>query len=260
MLPALRYGWIITQRDLLHWVRQPAGPLFTLLFSLMLLVVFALFFGGAIQLPGGGDYIAYLLPGLYAMTMTMGVETTMAAMAQDSKKGVTDRFRSMPIASASVALGRSGADMLTSVLQLTALLLGGLVIGWRITSDPLSALLAVVLLLWLRSALLWVGIFLGLTFRGEGATVAVQVLVWPVVFLSNAFVSPETMPTWLAALASWNPLSATATATRQLFGNPTGVSGGWLLDAAVPMAVLWPLVITAVFLPLSARAYRRLSR
>lgn len=258
-MSALRYGWIITQRDLLHWVKQPATPIFNLLFSLMLLLVFGLFFGGAIQLPGGGDYIPFLLPGMFTLTMMMGVETTMSAMSADSKKGVTDRFRSMPIASASVALGRSGADMLNSVLQLSVLLLGGLVIGWSVTSNPLSGLLAVVLLLWLRFALLWVGIFLGLTFRSDGATAAAQVLVWPVGFLSNVFVSPETMPAWLTGIASWNPISATATAARDLFGNPTGITDGWLLDASIPMALLWPLVITAIFLPLSARAYRRLS-
>lgn len=87
---------------------------------------------------------------------------------------------------------------------------------------------------------------------------AVQVLVWPVGFLSNVFVAPETMPGWLAAIAEWNPISATATAARQLFGNPTGITEGWFTSNALLMAVVWPLVITLVFAPLSARAYRRL--
>ena len=106
--------------------------------------------------------------------------------------------------------------------------------------------------------MLWIGIFVGLTFRGEGATMAVQVLVWPIGFLSTAIVSAETMPGWLGAIAAWNPLSATATATRQLFGNPTGITEGPLADHAVWLAVGWPLLIAAVFLPLSARAYRKL--
>jgi ABC-2 type transport system permease protein len=87
---------------------------------------------------------------------------------------------------------------------------------------------------------------------------AVQVLVWPIGFLSTAIVSTETMPGWLGAVAAWNPLSATATAARDLFGNPTGITTGPLADGAVWLAVAWPLLITAVFLPLSARAYRRL--
>ncbi|MDN6705709.1 ABC transporter permease [Corynebacterium glyciniphilum] len=88
----------------------------------------------------------------------------------------------------------------------------------------------------------------------------VQVLVWPVGFLSTAFVSPEYMPAWLEPVATWNPVSATATAARELFGNPTGFTGSTLADHAVLAAVLWPLALVAVFLPLSARAYRRLRR
>ncbi|MEU4423214.1 ABC transporter permease [Actinoplanes sp. NPDC024001] len=257
-MTTLRAGWIITLRELAHWAREPWGPIFNLLFSIMLLLVFGFLFGGAITLPGGGDYITYLLPGMMALSMMFGVESTATAMANDARKGITDRFRSMPIGSASVALGRVGADMANSAIELLVLIVGGLLIGWRITSDPASAVLAVLLLLLLRFAVLWIGIFLGLTFRGEGATTAVQVLVWPIGFLSTAIVSPETMPAWLGALAEWNPLSATATAARELFGNPTGITEGVLADAAIWLAIGWPVLLVAIFAPLSARAYRRL--
>lgn len=259
-MSTLTAGWVITQRDLLHWTRQPWTPIFGLLFSIMLLLMFGLLFGGAMSVPGGGDYLQFLLPGMLALTMMFGVEATMTAMAADARKGVTDRFRSMPIPSAAVCLGRAGADMVSSAVELAVLIAGGLLIGWRITSDLGSAALAVLLLLALRFALLWVGICLGLAFRGEGVTGAVQVLVWPVGFLSTALVSSESMPAWLGAIAAWNPLSATATAVRELFGNPTGVTTGPLVDHAVLLAALWPIAITLVFLPLSARAYRRLRR
>jgi ABC-2 type transport system permease protein len=257
-MSTLRAGWIITQRDLAHWVRQPWGPIFGILFSIMLLLVFGFLFGGAITVPGGGDYINFLLPGMLALSMMFGVETTTSAVAADARKGITDRFRSMPIGSASVSLGRVGADMVNSAIDLLVLIVGGFIIGWRISSDPASVALAVFLLLFLRFAVLWIGIYLGLAFRGEGTTMAVQVLVWPIGFLSTAIVSAETMPGWLGAIAAWNPLSATASATRQLFGNPTGITEGPLVDGAVWLALAWPLVITAVFLPLSARAYRKL--
>ncbi|GAB3541972.1 ABC transporter permease [Arthrobacter tecti] len=257
-IKALRDGWIITQRDLLHWVRQPATPIFGVMFSIMLLLMFGFLFGGAIEVPGGGSYIQFLLPGMLALTMMFGLDETMTAISSDAKKGITSRFRSLPIGSTAVVLGRSGADMAYSALNLGVLVVGGLLIGWGITSDLGSAALAVVLLLWLRFALLWVGIFLGLTLRNAGATTAVQVLIWPLGFLSNVFVAPETMPGWLGAAAQWNPISATATAARELFGNPTGATGGWLADHALTMALLWPLAITAIFLPLSARAYRKL--
>ncbi|MEV6302997.1 ABC transporter permease [Actinoplanes sp. NPDC051861] len=259
-MSTLRAGWIITQRELAHWARQPWGPVFNLLFSIMLLLVFGFLFGGAIIVPGGGDYLDFLLPGMLALSMMFGVEGTALKMAGDARKGITDRFRSMPMGSASVALGRVGADMANSAVELLVLILGGLLIGWRITGDPGSAALAVVLLLLLRLAMLWIGIFLGLSFPGEGATAAVQVLVWPIGFLSTAIVSSETMPDWLGAIAAWNPLSATATATRQLFGNPTGVTEGVLADWAVWLAIGWPVLLIAVFVPLSARAYRNLSR
>jgi ABC-type polysaccharide/polyol phosphate export permease len=256
----LRSGWIITQRDLAHWVRQPWAPIFGLLFSIMLLLVFGFLFGGAVSVPGGGDYLAFLLPGMLALTMMFGVERTTTAMADDAKKGITDRFRSMPIGSAAVSLGRVGADMINSMVELAVLLVGGLLIGWSIGSDPASALLAVLLLLALRFAVLWIGIFIGLAARGDGTTQMVQVLIWPIGFLSCAITSVETMPGWLGAIAAWNPVSATATAARQLFGNPTGVTEGPLADHAVLLAAGWPLLLTAVFLPLSARAYRRLRR
>ena len=255
---AIRAGWILTQRNLAHWVRQPWAPIFGLMFSIMLLLVFGFLFGGAITVPGGGDYLAFLLPGMLALSMMFGVESTATAMTNDARKGITDRFRSLPIGSSSVALGRVGADLANSAVELLVLIAGGLLIGWRITSDPGSAALAVLLLLFFRFAMLWIGIFVGLAFRGEGATMAVQVLVWPIGFLSTAIVSVETMPDWLGAIAAWNPLSATATAARQLFGNPTGITEGPLADSAVWLAVGWPVVLTAVFLPLSARAYRRL--
>lgn len=258
MITTLRHGWIITERDLLHWVRQPAGPIFGLMFSIMLLLMFALLFGGAIAVPGGGGYTGFLVPGVLTLTMMFGVETTMTAMADDARKGVTDRFRSMPISSGAVSLGRAGADMVNSAAQLAALLLVGVLIGWRITSDLGSALLAVVLLLWLRFAVLWIGIYLGLVLRGDGNTAAVQILVWPIGFLSNVFVAPQTMPGWLQPFAQWNPISATATAARELLGSPTGVTDGALLSHPVLLATLWPAALVAVFLPLSARAYRRL--
>ena len=252
---------MITQRDLKHWQREPWTPIFGIAFSLMLLLVFGYLFGGAIEVPGGGDYLAYLLPGMFALSMLFGVETTMAAVTHDSKRGITDRFRSLPISSVAVPLGRVGRR--PAQLRGPARGADGRRAARRLADRrrrrpaPRSRS---ALLLWLRFAMLWIGIFLGLVFRGEGALTAVQVLVWPLAFLSNLFVAPETMPDWLGAVAQWNPVSATAAAARELFGNPTGITDGVLADHAVLLAFAWPAVLTAVFLPLSARAYRNLSR
>ena len=100
------------------------------------------------------------------------------------------------------------------------------------------------------------GIYLGLLGGGPEALMAVQILVWPVAFFSNAFADPETMPGWLGTVAAWNPLSATVAATRELFGNP-----GWSsVDHAVALAIAWPALLIAIFFPLAVRQYRRLSR
>lgn len=257
---AIDQGLLMARRDLKHWQREPWTPVFGIAFSVMLLLVFGYLFGGAVEVPGGGDYLPYLLPGMFALTMLFGVETTMASVTADTRQGITDRFRSMPISALAVPLGRSVADLLNSAAQLAVLMVGGLVVGWRIDGSAGAAVLAVVLLLWLRFAVLWIGIYLGLVLRGEGGLAAVQILVWPLAFTSNLFVPAETMPGWLGAIAQLNPVSATAAACRELCGNPTGAPGGLLADHAVLIALAWPAVLTAVFLPLAARAYRNLSR
>lgn len=258
VLTPVRESWLMAERDLRHWRREPWTPVFGILFSIMLVLVFGYLFGGAVALPGGGDYLAYLLPGMLALSMMFGVESTMTSMTADSRRGITDRFRSLPISGVAVPLGRAGADLLNSSVQLAVLMAGGLLVGWSVEGSVGDVALAVALLLWLRLAVLWVGVFLGLTFRAEGALTAVQVLVWPIGFLSGVIVPPETMPAWLGAVADLNPVSATAAACRELFGNPTGVTGGLLADNALALALTWPAVLIAVFVPLSARAYRRL--
>ncbi|MBV9847706.1 MAG: ABC transporter permease [Kutzneria sp.] len=257
---AVADGWTITRRDLTHWVRQPTPIILGLLFPIMLVLMFGFLFGGAIAVPGGGDYREFLLPGMFVMTVAFGVEGTMIAVTTDAARGVTDRFRSMPMAQSAVVVGRNGADMLDSVLVLAAMIGCGLAVGWRWHGGPGATLAAVGLLLLLRFALLWVGIYLGLVVGGPETVAAVQILVWPIGFLSNVFVAPETMPAWLGTVAAWNPLSATVSATRELFGNPGWGGQSWIAQHATVMAVLWPLAIIAVFFPLSVRAFRRMSR
>jgi ABC-2 type transport system permease protein len=258
-------AWTVARRDLIHWFRQPFGIIVTLLFPVMLVLMFGYLFGGAISLPGenavgGGDYREFLMPGMFAMTMAFGLEATMMAVSTDAARGVTDRFRSMPMAPSAVVLGRSIADMLGSALGLSVMVVCGLLIGWRWHESIGQALLAVGLLLLLRFSLLWVGIFLGLMAKSPEAVAAVQILIWPVLFLSNTFVAPETMPGWLGAISEWNPLSATVAATRELFGNPGWGGETWIAQNSLLMAILWPIGIFVVFFPLSVRCYRRLSR
>jgi len=264
--PAARLRWAakdartITERTLLHWARQPSQVLIGLLFPIMTLLMFAYLFGGGMTVPGGGEYVAFLVPGMFAMTMLFGLEATAIAVTVDAARGVTERFRSMPMAPSAVVVGRSAADMLNAGLGLAVMIACGLAIGWRWHEGAGRALLAVGLLLLLRFAFVWVGIYLGLILESPEAAVAVQILVWPFGFLSSAFVAPESMPTLLGTVAAWNPLSATVAASRELFGNPGRVGDSWIARHGVEMAIAWPLLLVAIFLPLSVRRYRGLSR
>jgi ABC-2 type transport system permease protein len=257
---ALRDGWIVALRDILHWVREPQLIVWGLLFPIVFVIMFAYVFGSGIVVPDGGNYREFLMPGMFAQTMAFGIGETMMAVTTDASKGVTNRFRSMPMAPSAVVLGRCIANMIYSAVSLLLMIGCGLAIGWRWRGSVAEALAAIGLLLLLRLAFIWVGIYLGLLAKSPEAANSVYGLLYPVTMLSNAFVAPELMPGWLGAIADWNPLSSTITATRKLFGNPGVEQSGWLADNAILLAVVLPLVIMALTLPIAVRAYQRLSR
>ncbi|MEU4090706.1 ABC transporter permease [Streptomyces aureus] len=242
----------MTRREFARWARQPVQAAVGLVFPVMLLLMFGYLVGGGREVEG--DYVDYLVPGMLALTMTFGLEGTMLAVAQDLGKGVIDRFRSLPMANGAVLVGRSAADMLHSTVGLAVLTAVGYVLGWRADCTPGAFLGAMGLLLLFRFAMLWIGIHLAMVAGKPELVQAVQILVWPVGFLSNVFASPSSMPSWLGTLVGWNPMSQTATAVRELFGGPGGEPGH------TGAAVLWPLALLAVFLPLAVRRFARLSR
>ncbi|MFE0774723.1 ABC transporter permease [Streptomyces sp. NPDC058861] len=244
--------WTMTRRELAHWARQPVQVLVGLVFPVMMLLMFGYLVGGGRAVDG--DYVDYLVPGMLALTMVFGLEGTMTAVTQDLNKGVVDRFRAMPMTDGAVLVGRASADMLQSAVGLLLMTGVGHAIGWRANGGFGAFLGAMGLLLLLRFAMLWIGIFLALVAGRAELVQAVQILVWPFGFLSNAFASPDSMPGWLGAVVEWNPMSATATAVRELLGNPGGEPGH------VTAAVVWPLVLLAVFFPLAVRKFGRLGK
>ncbi|MFF8438597.1 ABC transporter permease [Streptomyces bacillaris] len=255
---ALADSWTMTRRELAHWARQPVEVVVGLAFPVMLLLMFTYLVGGGRGVDG--DPTEFLVPGMLALAMAFGLESTMFAVTQDLNKGVIDRFRALPMVPGAVLVGRSAADMLQSVAALAVMTGVGHAVGWRWHNGAASALAAVGLLLLLRFAMLWVGIHLAMVAGRPELVTAVQILVWPVGFLSNVFATPASMPGWLGAVVEWNPMSATATAVRELFGNPGGATGSWAAEHAQLLAILWPLAIIAVFFPLAVRKFARLSR
>ncbi|MGV9309056.1 MULTISPECIES: ABC transporter permease [unclassified Nonomuraea] len=254
-----REATILAGRTIRHWRARPAAFAVQLLFPVLVILMMGGLLGGAIAGSAGG-YILFVIPGVLAFTMLFGVETTMIAVTTDAAKTVTDRFRSMPISRGSVLLGRVLADMLTSVVEVVVITLAGLALGWRWENGVLPALAAYGLLLWLRFGLLWVGVWAGLTVGSPEAVSAAQLLAWPIGFLSTVFVQPVTMPVWLGAIAEANPLSATATAVRELFTGVHQPGLTWAAGHPLVIALAAPLLLTAVFGPLAVRAFKGLGR
>jgi ABC-2 type transport system permease protein len=214
----------VAWRDLIHWRRDPARIWGSLLYTVISVLLFGYVFGSAMSVPGGGNYREFLMPGMFAMTMMFGIGETATGVATDAAKGVTDRFRSMPMSQVGVVAGRSLADMVNALAGIVLLVACGLAVGWRWHGGLGQALAAVGLLLLLRFAFIWVGIYLGLVLPSPEAVAAMYGLLFPVTMIANTFVAPELMPGWLGAIADWNPLSATVTASRELFGTPASAA------------------------------------
>ncbi|MGY3681935.1 ABC-2 type transport system permease protein [Streptomyces sp. TE33382] len=257
---ALADCWNVTRRSLTHYQRQPIAIIWQLGFPILSVLLYGYVFGSAMKVPGGGDYREFLMPGMFATTMTMGFMNTAMAVVTDAGKGVVDRFRSMPMAPSAVASGRGVADLVVAAAELAILAATALAIGWRAGGGTMEAVGAFGLLLLLRFSLIWVGVWLGLLVPDAEAAGGLYAIAFPVTMISSALVAPSLMPGWLGTLAAWNPVSSTATASRELFGNPVAGGGTWVEEHALLMALVWPLVITLVFLPLAVRRFQRLSR
>ncbi|OLT49277.1 multidrug ABC transporter permease [Saccharomonospora sp. CUA-673] len=249
----------MTTRELQHWRNRPGLVVFGWLFPVLMLAMFQGLLGGALGMATGGSYVDFLMPGMLVITMFFGLESTMTAVSLDASRGVTDRFRSLPMSASAVLAGRCSADLLNSLVGLGFVVAAGFAFGWRPDAGVGAWLTVLGLLVLLRVAVLWIGVYLGLRVRGQESISAVQVSVWPVMFLSGVFVDTSTMPAWLGAVADVNPLTATVGAVREAFG-VAAVQPSWLVDAAPWPAVVWPLVLIAVFLPLAVRTWRGLGR
>ncbi|MFC7531113.1 ABC transporter permease [Actinoplanes sp. GCM10030250] len=251
----------MTGRYLRHVIRAPEELVIYFSLPIMFVLVFGYVFGSGMQVPGGGGYREFLLPGVFVMTMLYGIGATATAIATDVGRGVIDRFRSMPMARSALMTGRAAADQVRALLEVTALVVCGMLVGWDWHRGIGNMLLGIGLLLLLRLALSWVGMVFGLIAPNPD-TVAVIVfpLAFPLSAVSNVFVAPELMPGWLGTIAAWNPMSATTTAIRELFGNPGIAGDSWPAQHAMFLAVAWPVLLIAVFAPLAVYRYRRLSR
>jgi ABC-2 type transport system permease protein len=184
------------------------------------------------------------------------------ATAQDIRDGIIDRFRTLPMRPSAVLVGRTNGDLLINSISMVVMILTGLVVGWRIHTSLLEALAGVALLLGFAYALSWVMVFIGLTVRSPEIINNVSFIVlFPLTFISNAFVPSENLPEPLKTFAEWNPVSALVLAARTLFGNiPPGMDTGdtWPLQHPIWAVLIGIGVMLAIFVPLSIRRFGRI--
>ena len=250
---------VTTQRNLLQTTRIPETLFWMTVQPVMFVLLFAYVFGGAIPLPGGGSYKEYLMVGVMAQTVAFGGASTGVGLADDLQKGIVDRFRSLPMARSAPLIGRSLAELVRNTLILLVIAPVALLVGWRIHGTWPHAVEAYALLLLFAFTMSWIGILIGLSVPNpETANSAGLGWLFPVVFLSNAFVPLDGMPGWLRAIAGWNPVSTTVAACRSLFGNPNPIppGAGFPLEHPVVTSVGWCALILAVVVPLAVRRYR----
>ena len=258
---AVNDGLVITWRNLKRVPRIPELAIFAILQSIMFVLLFAYVFGGAIPLPDGGSYREYLMPGIFVQTLGFASITTAIAVTDDMAKGLIDRFRSLPMARSAVLSGRTTSDVVYNAAILVVLMLSGLVVGWRVHGTVGEFLLAVLLMLFFTYAMAWIGVLIGLSVSSvEVGQQLGFLIVFPLTFVSNAFVPVETLPGWLQPFAEWNPFSALTAATRELFGNPSPSTSGFPGEHAILLSLLWTIGLLVVFAPLAVRKYRSIDR
>ncbi|MEU9132288.1 ABC transporter permease [Kitasatospora sp. NPDC048540] len=255
-------SWVVAKRNLRRMTRIPEIVVFGLMQPVMFVLLFSYVMGGAIRIPGAqsssSTYTQFLMAGIFAQTVTFAVAGASAGIAEDMTKGLVDRFRSLPMTRSAVLVGRTLADLVQTAFTLLVLAMVALLVGWRIHEGFPKALAAFGLLLLLGYAFSWIGALIGLSVRSpEAATSAGLIWLFPLTFISNAFVPVSSMPSWLQPIAYWNPFSATVQACRELFGNQVGPTpDSWPMEHAVVVSVVWSIVIMAFFSWLSVRKYR----
>ena len=241
---------VVAERNL---VRLPRAPDLLLAFTVqpvMFVLLFVYVFGGAIQTPGY-EYVDFLIPGIIVQNIAFGGFVTALGLNEDLNKGLIDRFRSLPMARPAVLAGRTLADVVTNFLSVIVLLVTGLIIGFSFDAGVGEIVGGLALLLLFGYAFSWVFALLGLLVSSpESANSVGFIAVFPLTFISSAFVPVESMPSALQWFAEINPFTVTVDAMRALWlGAPAGDS--------VWGAVVWSLVIIAVFAPLAVARYRR---
>ena len=242
---------LLGKRALLRFRRSSELVIGFLVQPVMFILLFVYVLGGAIQTPGFDDYVDFLMPGIIVQTIAFGGFVTAIALAEDMRKGLIDRLRSLPIARSTVLAGRTVSDLVTNSAALAVMLVVGVLVGFNFDASVIEIVAGIGLLLLFGYAFSWIFALMGL--RASTPEAAQQVgfiLIFPLTFASSAFVPIDSMPSWLQTFAQVNPFTVIVDAMRSLWvGAPTGNS--------IWGAVAWSLGLIAVFAPIATWRYKR---
>jgi ABC transporter DrrB family efflux protein len=250
---AISDALVMTRRNLLVWMRVPAYIVFTVVQPVIFVLLFRYVFGGAIQAPGSGGYVSYLMPGIIGQTAAFATFATAIALAQEATKGVIDRFRAMPIARSAVLAGRLIADSIRMLIVILVIIGVGYAVGFRFQNGVAGAVGMVLLAEAFGIAVCSVSAFVGLAIKDEESVQAFGLIwIFPLTFVSSAFVPIATMPGWLQVFANNQPVTLVINAMRAMaLGGPQ-----FPLNPALWESLVWLAGVLIVFTPLAVRSYR----
>jgi ABC-2 type transport system permease protein len=250
----LRDTWTEANRHLIATWRNPDLLVFAAIQPIMFVVLFVYVFGGAIEIPGYESYEQFVVPGIFAQTIVFGSAYTGIGIAEDMSKGFIDRLRSLPMYPSAVLIGRTFSDLLRNIFTFAIMLIVGLLVGFRLVGGLVDSLLATMLLLAFAFAFSWIQAYIGLSVKSvEAANSAGFIWMFPLTFISSAFVDPSSMPGWLQPIAEHNPFTVVTDATRALYNGFDPGNDLWL-------SIAWAFGITVVFAALSFRKFTSASR
>ncbi len=239
----------LTRRNLLAVTRIPEALFFSTVQPIMFVLLFRYVFGGAIH-TSEAEYVNYLMPGIFVQTVAFGAVSTSIGLAEDLQKGLIERFRALPMSRGAVLTGRTTADLVRNVFVVIIITVVGFLVGFRPTTGVAAYLAGIGLILLFAYALSWGFAVIGLSApNSETAQIMSFPILFPLTFVSSAFVSVSSMPGWLQGFATYQPVSVTVTACRALMvGGPTAT---WVIQT-----LLWTVGLLIVLVPLAVHRYR----
>lgn len=253
--PGVGFTWMVRDTTAMVWRnltvirRVPQLLVFALVQPIIFVFMFRYVFGGAIKAQGM-SYVNYLMPGIFVQTMAFGSINTAIGLAEDKNKGLLERLKSLPMSRTAVLGGRVLADTSRNVVTVVLMLLIGFIVDFRTNASVLGVIAGVGLMVLFGFSLCWIFALIGLSVsNGEAAQAAAFPIMAPLVFASNAFVDPVTMPGWLRWWAERQPVSLTVRGVRALMLHSDSTSVVW-------GSVLWSVGISVVLAPLAIRRFR----